>query len=273
MTAALFRAVALIASVGFATHASAQQPPVDIRDVADAPIPTFELNEITNPDSDFYRNRGTFTSSSAENRLIEQAARGVGVRAGFAAEANRINEIMMSRWRSVMTRKYQFRSLMLQNGYVVPPVITRITNVRELPTSRYLYNAAVSYEIVKEPRLTTLPPSWMDYVLLPIRDVRPPSNISLDTAAEKRIWSNAAEGGWDTGVREARRAFIEAFNVLERDYQGMRLYHAMAKSGHVSIPRVNISRQAVRIDDNGRRRFENESVVQLVAGSQFSLRR
>lgn len=273
MKSSLLTASVIVMSLATVAPSYAQDGQFDIRDVANAPMPTFELNEITNPDSDFYQSRGTFTSSNAQNRLIEQSARGVGVRAGFAAEANRINEIIMGRWRSVMDNKFNFRTLLLQNGHVVPPVITRIEGVRELPSSRYLYNAAVSYEIVKEPRLTTLPPSWMDYVLLPVRDVRPPTNIELDGASEKRIWANAAEGGWETGVREARRAFIEAFNVLERDYKGMRLYHAMAQSGHVSIPRVNISAQRVRIDDNGRRRFENETVVQLVAGSEFRLRR
>jgi len=261
---------AVLFAIGLSTPVLAQ---VDIRDVENMPYAEFELNDITNPDSKFYRSQGTFSSSKAQNAVIEQAARGVGIRAGFAAEADKINQVMMKQYRRIMDRHYNFKGLLLQNGNVVPPVITQIQGVRELPNSRYLYTAQVQYEIVKEPRLTTLPPSWMDYALLPVRSVRPPTNIELSNNAEKALWADAAEAGWEEGTREARRAYIDAMNILDRDYQGMRLYHGMAQRGDVSIPRVNIASQKTRIDENGRRAFVNERVVQLVAGSRFQIRR
>lgn len=244
----------------------------DIREVEDMPFAEFEMNDITNPDSQFYRNLGSFSSSS-QNALIEKSARGVGIRAGFAAEADNLNRIMMTRFRRAMDRAYNFEPLMLQNGNVVPPVVTKIEGVRELPNSRYLYSAQVQYEIVKEPRLVTIPPSWMDYALLPVRSVRPPTGIKLKSTAEKAVWADAAEGGWEEGVREARRAFIDAMNILDRDHDGMRFYHEMARNGWVSIPQVDIASQRTRIDENGRRAFVNEQVVRLVAGSHFRLRR
>lgn len=252
------------------TIASAQQ--VDIRDVVNRPTPQYRESDITNPDSEFYRGNGTFAATGARRTLIENAARGVGIRAGFAVEAEAINQIIMRKWRPTLDRAYNFRPLLMQQGVVVPPVVTRIEGVRELPSSRYLYSSQVSYEIVKEPRLTTLPPSWMDYILLPIRDVRPPNNISFEDNAEKDLWRAASRAGWDEGVREARLAFVDAFNVLARDYEGMQLFHELARSGFVSIPVVDISRQATRIDANGRRAFVNERVVRLTAGSRFRIR-
>lgn len=268
-------AVLLLITVatGATAQSTPQQPlPVDIRDVVNRPTPEFDRNDIVNPDSRFYQNNGTFAASGARRTLIENAARGVGIRAGFAAEAEQINAIVMQKWRRILDQHYNFRPLLMQNGVVVPPVITRIQGVRELPSSRLLYSAQVQYEIVKEPRLSTLPPSWMDYALLPIRDVRPPTNISFENNAEKDLWRTAARAGWDEGVREARLAFVDAFNVLARDYAGMQLFHQLAGSGFVSVPRVDISRQATRIDENGRRAFVNEQAVRLVAGSRFRLR-
>lgn len=264
-------AVLLLISIT-STALAQNRPPVDIRDVVNRPTPEFSRSDIVNPNSDFYRNNGTFAATGARRSLIENAARGVGIRAGFAAEAEQINAIVMQRWRRTLDNYYQFDRLLLQQGVVVPPVITRITGVRELPSSRLLYSAQVQYEIVKEPRLTTLAPSWMDYILLPISDVRPPTNISFENEAEKDLWRAAARAGWDEGVREARFAFVDAFNVLARDYTGMQLYHELSRSGFVSIPRVDISRQATRIDENGRRAFVNETAVRLVAGSRFQVR-
>ncbi|MES1917480.1 MAG: hypothetical protein MHM6MM_009197 [Cercozoa sp. M6MM] len=262
--------IALSLLVPIATPVVAQS--VDIRDVVNRPLPQFSESEIVNPDSSFYRQRGTFAATGARRTMIEQAARGVGIRAGFAAEAEQINAIMMQRYRSVMDRRYSFTPYLLQGGDVIPPVITKITGVRELPNSRYLYSAQASYEIVKEPRLSTLPPSWMDYVLLPIRDVRPPDNISFEDDAEKTLWREAARGGWDEGIREARLAFVDAFNVLDRDFEGMRLYHQLAQQGFVTIPQIDIASQPTRIDANGRRAYVNERVVRIVAGSRFRLR-
>jgi hypothetical protein len=113
----------------------------------------------------------------------------------------------------------------------------------------------------------------MDYILLPIRDVRPPTNISFKDDAEKDLWRAASRAGWKEGVREARLTFVDAFNVLARDFKGMTLYHNLAGRGFISVPKVDISKQATRIDENGRRAFVNEKVVRLVAGSKFRIRK
>jgi len=78
-------------------------------------------------------------------RLIENAARGVGIRAGFSDEARRINAVMIQNWRAIMEREFNFEQLALRGGDVIPPVITRIIGSRELPSSRYLYSARASY--------------------------------------------------------------------------------------------------------------------------------
>ncbi len=41
------------------------------------------LTELANPDSKFYKEQGTFRVNGARKRVIEAAARGVGIRGGF----------------------------------------------------------------------------------------------------------------------------------------------------------------------------------------------
>jgi hypothetical protein len=230
------------------------------------------LAELRDPDSDFYAERGTFTVDGVRVSLIENAARGVGIRGGYAAEASRINDILLTRYRSALDRRYNFAPLMLQSGYVVPPAITRIRNVRQLSGPNFLYLTNGSYEIVRDARLTTLPPSWIDYLTLPIRDVRPPDNLSMESAEERAIWRRSVEDGWEQGVREARMAFSTALATLHRDYHGMLLYHDLARQGAVSVPRVDISSRAWRVTEDGRRAFEGETTIEITVNSQFRRR-
>ena len=153
-------------------HLTAQSTPEqDMTDV-------IRLNELANPNSDFYQDRAVFTVNGARAEVIESAARGVGIRGGYAEEARRINNSLMQRYRTRLSAAFDFAPLMLNDGYVVPPVITEIRQVRELSGPNYLYLSSGSYEIVREPRLTTITPTWMDWLLLPIREVRPPARRS-----------------------------------------------------------------------------------------------
>lgn len=230
------------------------------------------LDELRNPNSDFYTERGTFTVDGARTTIIENAARGVGIRGGYAAEATRINDLLLSSYRSALERRYNFEPLMLQNGYIVPPSITRIRQVRQLSGPNFLYLTNGSYEIVRPARLTTITPSWLDWLQLPIRDVRPPDNIELEGAEEQSIWRRSVENGWDTGVREARMAFTTALATLHRDYHGMRLYHQLARQGAVSVPRVDVSNRSWRVTDGGTRAFEGETTIEITVNSQFRRR-
>lgn len=227
------------------------------------------LSELANPDSQFYAERGTFTVEGVRVSLIENAARGVGIRGGYAAEATRINDLLMSNYRRALDQRYNFRPLLLQGGYVVPPAVTRIRNVQQLSGPSYLYLTNGSFEIVRDARLTTIAPTWLDYLTLPIRDVRPPDSIGMESNEERAIWRRAVTDGWDEGVREARMAFGTALATLHRDYHGMVLYHQLAQQGAVSVPAVDISNRTWRVTEDGRRAFEGETTIEIRVSSQF----
>lgn len=230
------------------------------------------LDELRNPNSNFYEERGTFTVGAARVQIIENAARGVGIRGGYAATATQINDLLLGQYRSALDRRYNFRPLMLQNGFVVPPSITRVRNVRQLSGPDFLLLTNGSYEIVRAARLTTVTPSWLDWLSLPIRGVRPPDNIELEGNQEAAIWRRAVEEGWAQGIREAHLDFSTRLATLHRDYHGMRTYHELARAGAVSIPRVDVSSRQWRVTEDGQRAFEGETTLRITVNSSFRRR-
>lgn len=251
-----------------ASPANAQQPSALEREIAGV----IGLDELANPNSSFYRDRAVFSVTGARAQVIESAGRGVGIRGGFATEAQRINDLLMQRYRRRLEASFDFRPLMLNSGFVVPPVITEIRNVQELSGPNFLYVAEGSYEIVREPRLTTVTPTWMDWLLLPIREVRPPENITLDNGDEERLWSASVRDGWDTGIREARLTFTTAMATINRDYRGMQRFHDFARRGILSVPTVDVRRIPWRVDEEGRRAFQGETTLEIQVGAQFRRR-
>lgn len=250
----------------------AEEPPDALVEIIERETGTASLDELADPDSDFYRKRGTFSVGGARAQVIQAAARGVGFRGGFAHEAERINKLLMSRYRGRIERTYTFRPLMLQNGYVVPPVITAIEDVVELSGPNFLYLSNGAFEIVRQPRLTTRTPSWMDWLLLPVRDASPPRDIELEGAGEKNLWRRTVLEAWTEGVEDARAAFTVALATLHRDYQGMRLYRALAAMGAVSVPRVDVRSRGWRVTEDGQRAFEGETTLEIVVGPEFQRR-
>jgi defect-in-organelle-trafficking protein DotC len=253
-----------------------RNPPQELVDLSvgrDERGEAVSLSQLSNPNSDFYRRTRVFQVDGARKQVIEAAARGVGIRGGFAYEAERINKVLMAgRYRSALDRHYPFRNLMLQQGYVVPPVITKVSNVREQSGPNFLYLTNGSYEITREPRLVTITPSWMDYLLLPIRSIRPPENIQLKGADEQAVWKAAVEDAWNTGVREARASFTTSLATLHRDYHGMRMYHSLAQQGALSVPQIDVSSVRWRVTEDGKRAFDGETRIEIKVGPSFRRR-
>lgn len=227
--------------------------------------------EILNPDSAFYKKTQSFVPSDPKLKAIYNAARGVGIRAGFADEADRINKIVRSRYRAHLTSRFDFRKLMIEK-YVIPPVITEIRNVREHSGSDLLYLTDGAYEIVKDARLSFEPPKWEEYLILPIQPPAAPRGLSVETQEEKDIWREGAKTGWYAGIVEARRGFVTGWNILNRDFGGMRRYHKLAQQGIVSLPDVKTVAKRWSVSDNGTRAYKGETTIKLAVSPRFRVK-
>ncbi|MCV9909555.1 type IV secretion system DotC family protein [Brucella sp. HL-2] len=226
------------------------------------------LAEVSNPKSSFYRSRGMFMDDgNLRNSALNDAARGVGVRAGFSYEAARINALLKSRYQNVLDKRFPFFYLMLGSGRVIPPVIGEANNIQERGGSNFLYLSIGSYEIVKPASLAIREPSWMDYLMLPVSDPRPPEGIQAEGSKELETWKKSVESGWNVGKIEARRTFIANLNRLIRDYKGMQLYHSLAAKGAITIPRVQSIKSNRRVD--GDRLFVGEERLEIKVSAKF----
>lgn len=236
-----------------------------------APAKGVTYSDIVNPHSSFFKKTASFVPSDPKLRVIYDAARGVGIRAGFADEAERINAIVTKRYSSLLDKRYDFRKLMIQQ-YVVPPVITRINNIQEA-SGQLLYFSNSSYEIVKDARLSMNPPNWRTFLVLPIQPIAAPQGLSVENEKEEEAWRDGAQTGWYAGITEARRGFVTGWNILNRDYGGMARYHDLAKQGIVSLPDLQTELHRWRVTEGGTRAHSGERTLRLVVSPKFRSRR
>lgn len=227
-------------------------------------------NDVVNPNSSFFRKTQSFVPSDPKLRVIYDAARGVGIRAGYADEAERINNIVTRRYAQLLDKRYDFGKLMIQQ-YVIPPVITRINNVQEA-SGQLLYFSNSSFEIVKDARLAMGPPNWREYLSLPVQPIAAPQGLSVETAEEEKAWRDGASTGWYAGITEARRGFVTSWNILNRDYGGMLRYHDLAKQGVVSLPNLQTEVSKWRVTEGGTRAHSGERTLRLVVAPKFRKR-
>lgn len=235
-----------------------------------APANGVTYNDIVNPNSSFFRKTQSFVPSDPKLRVIYDAARGVGIRAGYADEAERINEIVRRRYVPLLNSRFDFRRVMIQQ-YVIPPVITRINNIQEA-SGQLLYFSNSSFEIVKDARLSMSPPNWQEYLSLPIQPIAAPQGLSVETAEEQSAWREGASTGWYAGITEARRGFVTGWNILNRDFGGMLRYHDLAKQGVVSLPNLQTEVSRWRVTEGGTRAHQDERTLRLQVAPKFQRR-
>src|SRR3954468_16372594 len=184
---------------------------------------------MRDPSSNVYQRYGSLNPAGGPIRaqILARAARGGGIRQGFAEEATRLNAAIEASYAVPLNARYDFRSVMIGSS-LVPPVITEIRRVGERGGDRLLYLTMGAFEIVKPARLTLSPPTWRDYLCVHATQARSAVSILPQDSAEQSAWDSAYAAGVAAGIEEARAAFSEAFNRLERDYTGMVRYHELA---------------------------------------------
>src|SRR3954452_8440576 len=225
---------------------------------------------MRDPTSNVYQRYGGLNPAAGPIRaqVIARAARGVGIRSGFAEEAARLNAAVAAAYAVQLDARYNFRTVMIGQS-LVPPVITEIRQVAERGGARLLYLTLGAFEIVKPARLTLAPPTWRDYLRVYAAEGRSAASILPQDSSEQAAWDTAYTAGVAAGIEEARASFSEAFNRLDRDYAGMVRYHELAAQGAISLPVVNVSAAKVRIAEGGTHAFVGEKVVTLRVTPRF----
>ncbi len=235
------------------------------------PATSYEL--LQDPGSPVFGRYGALQSKNGDLRqqILAQAARGVGIRQGFAEETARLNAELDGVYGAELDRRYDFGPLMIER-LVVPPVITELQRLGERVGDRTLYLTLGAFEIVRPARLALRPPDWRDYLYntgVPPAPPGPAAAVRPEDSTEEGVWSVALEAGLSVGIAEARASFAANFNRLDRDYTGMGRYHDLARSGAVSLPSVDRTSHPVRIAAGGARAFVGERIIHLTVSPKF----
>lgn len=201
------------------------------------------------------------------DRALREAAEAIGAQHGMIWESDRINAEIQAQSRA-LDRIYDFSSLMLGHGMVVPPVI-------EQAQSEWTGNAEaarrvdVQYKIIEQARIAPVPPNWRNWLLMPpMQALKPDPALLPRTAAERALWSSSVQSGWKAGVGQADTTFNINLHRLQRDITGMMLFLRLERQGVVSLPVIGQGRPTIEV--SGRSLAIGQTLFRIEAGSQFN---
>lgn len=145
---------------------------------------------------------------------------------------------------------YDFGSLMLEHGTVVPPVVGVSKDVVSSNGNSY-QRIAAHYKIVAQAKFVSSPVTFLDYFNFQDYEVDAPSKYDVPlTENEMNYWRNGIYDGWIAGSSQASMEIDSAINRLNRDYIGMVRYTMMLLSNMVSKPVVSKNSRATDVSTN-----------------------
>ena len=140
---------------------------------------------------------------------------------------------------SELRNVYDFGSLMLSHGTVVPPVVSVSRDVVSSVGDKY-QRIAARYKIISQAKFVSTPITFLDYFNFQDYEVDSPSEYNVPLSDnEMNYWRNGVYDGWLAGSNQASVEIESAVNRLNRDYIGMVRYTIMLLSNMVSEPVVN----------------------------------
>jgi defect-in-organelle-trafficking protein DotC len=191
----------------------------------------------------------SFSITGIRHQSLRDAAMSVGARGGLAWRAEQINKIV-SRYHHPLDRIFNFNALLLQS-HILPPVLTEGSYSYDQSSSRAIRLADRSYAIESQARFVSLPPTWRDYVYLKFaKPEQPDPSMMPKNSAERKVWNNYVEEGWQAGINQADSIFSENLGRLKRDYQGMVRYRNLLAQNIVSPPYVAEVNMGITGNDN-----------------------
>ena len=156
-----------------------------------------------------------------------------------------------------------------ETGILLPPVVSRATAAISVdPTGRAAVAADEYYRIEVPGRITTVVPTWRDYLVIPLEDpVRKNDDFLPQDREERQVFNRFAAEGWQAGVEQADEALELNFSRLRRDYVGMVEYRRLAQAG--LITEMVVQGSETRSAGDGEELFIGERRVKIVNAARF----
>jgi defect-in-organelle-trafficking protein DotC len=182
-------------------------------------------------------------------RAIKEAAQTLAIQEAVKYRYDNIVSLLNQN-EPLLDKIFDFDSLLLNNDKVVPPVIGRADRGFKVESDSLAHSTEVAYRIISPARITATPPNWRDYLLYSfdaIEDVNP--SLLPDNSAERKIWEEGIEQGWQMGIEQANRVYSANLNRLVRDFKGMLRFNLLVAQNMVSVPVLAEGELGVRVGD------------------------
>lgn len=236
---------------------------------ADTGIPVYSEKTLMNDPSSAIHEKPGFVSifSNIRERAILQAAESFGSQAGYCAGVAQWNA-WAHRHSGVLNRAYDFASLLVDGGRVLPPVILE-DNDSYLQQGRGLaITAQTTWHILRYGKIVSVAPTWRDYLLQSCAPPLKPNTVLLPkTAADRAAWKAGIQKGWKMGESAARQGFKLGLHRATRDFAGMLRFWLLHKRGVMSAPMLSTGTVSMRVD--GRTLSVGERIFRLTGVGNF----
>lgn len=179
----------------------------------------------------------------------------------------------IKKYENKLDQIFDFSTLLMYNGKVLPPVIVETRNSYSLESDKKATSVDATYRIIKEAKLVTTLPSWRDYLerrytSFSRKDIQ--VGVLPKNDEERKIWEEAALEGWKMGIRQANRLFRQRLNKLVRDYRGILKFKLLAEQNIVDVPILAKGELGVVVD--GQKLNVDQRVFRLTAPGKFNAR-
>lgn len=179
------------------------------------------------------------TASSIKIEALRDAALGIGVKAGLRMQLHHINGVVESKKRELDTI-YDFGNLMIKDR-VVPAVITEARDLYNQDGAYALRLSGAYYKIEQQPRFSSVPPNWRDYLYFGKGDSEDEpvfGNMRPKTDYERQVWREYIAKGWTQGVEQANVMLQYGMDRLNRDLLGMIRFHTFVLQNKITMPAI-----------------------------------
>lgn len=200
-------------------------------------------------------------------KAIRESAETYGAQSGYRWEALQLRAWADAR-KSDLDAAYDFASLLLDGGRVIPPVIEEDQASFRQEGRDVAVTAQTTWRILREARIVSTAPNWRTWLYLSAQTPLAPNPVLLPRdAKDESAWHSGIRRGWAMGVKEAIEAEKLAMHRMTRDYAGMLRFWLLKRRGVMSAPLLSSGAVAIRV--NGRTLSVDERIFRLTDPGHF----
>lgn len=271
----------LVMSVAFSITACSTTGKAELMNVPDASVlqaerstwrSDFSLDSMQSLSSEGIKEsieKSIQTGDGSRFEALKTSAYDLGIKGGLYRRRKEINE-MLRKSAPQLIRLFDFSVYMLP-GNVFPPVITQTEGMINSQSRTEQRLVRHSYHMVTMPKLLISPPTYLNYLVrhYPVPEL--PNTVLLPvTDIEKKNWKLWVAEAWQIGEAQADKQYESDANRLQRDLQGIRLFHDLVARGVITMPRVAKQDYGVVLSKDGKNLTIGDEVISIIGDSHFT---